>query len=41
MMENLRKNEKEANIKKEACEKDEIQCNKTREEALAIKNDCD
>ena len=31
MLEILKKNEKEANLKKEACQKDENDCNKAKE----------
>jgi len=31
MIKNLKKNEKDANIKKEACLKDEAECNLTKE----------
>jgi len=31
MMENLKKNEKDANVKKEICQKDEAACNITKE----------
>jgi dynein heavy chain len=36
----LQKNEKEANVKREACERDEAECNKVKEEADRIRTDC-
>ena len=41
MLEILKKNEKEAYQNKEACYKDEIDFNKSKEVALKIKNECD